>query len=406
MATPLAGVRVLDLCRVAAGPQIGSLLARLGADVLKIESLTGEPNRTAMATRQNVGIMYLCVNTGKRSVMVDIKRPQGHDIVLRLAERSQVLLANWRPGVLERVGLGYEDVIKVNSQIVYCNLAGYGHTGPWAQFGAVDPQIQAMSGFASLNGQAGGRAEIYRGWGILDMVSAFTTVPAVLAALYIQKTKGVGQKIETSMLEAALLAQTTRLAGYFATGQVPQPMGSSNPSVVPDQVFQTQDHPIAVSVVREHQWRNVCQVLGLEEIADDPNFSSNVERVKNRESLIPLLQSRFAERPAEWWRFRLSAVGVPCQLLGSIARVWDHPQVMANRMMVELDHGAMGRVKQPGPPWRFSRSSTAVYPSPISGQHTYEVLRELAYPEEEIRRLEQQGVVKGEDRWFEAHKEG
>ena len=397
----LTDVKVLNLCRTAAGPQIGALLARLGAEVVKVEPLTGEPNRTAMNNRRNIGSMYLCVNTGKRSAMVDLKHPKGLEIVFELAKRSHVFIANWRPGALERAGVGYEDVRAVNPKIVYCNLAGYGHTGPLAEFGAVDPQIQAMSGFASLNGQPGGKAEIFRGWGILDMVSAYTTIPAILAALYLQKAKGIGQKIETSMLEAALSAQATRLAAYFATGDVSQPMGSGNPTIVPDQVFQTQDQPIAVSVTQEKQWNSLCQILEIEEIADDPHFSCNVERVKHRENLIPILEARFAEGPAAWWQFRCTAESVPCQLLGSISRVWDHPQVMANRMMVEVDHGPMGRVKQPGPPWRYSRSSAEVSPSPISGQHTYEVLGELGFREEEIRTLEDDGIIKGEDRWFE-----
>ena len=402
MAGPLAGVKVLDLCRVAAGPQLATLLARLGAEVVKIEPLTGEPNRTAMADRRNVGVMYLCANTGKRSAMVDLKHPEGLRIVLRLAERSHVFLANWRPGALERAGVGYEDIAKVNPKVVYFNLAGYGHTGPLVQFGSVDPQIQAISGFASLNGQPGDRAQIFRGWGILDMVSAYTSVPAILAAVYRQKEKGIGEKIETAMLEAALFAQTTRLAAYLnASNGMPRPMGSARDDVVPDQVFQTQDGYIAVSVTQERQWKSLCRVLEIDEIADDPQFSSNVERVRHRDNLIPLLESLFSERPAPWWRFRLARVGVPCQLLGAISHLWEHPQVMANRMMVEVDHGAMGQIKQPGPPWRLSRSSAIISPAPISGEHTHEVLGELGYAEKEIGKLEQTGVIKGEDRWFD-----
>ena len=401
MGALLTGVKVLDLARTAAGPQIASLLAKLGAEVVKVEPLTGEANRTAIATRRNVGVMYLCVNTGKSSIMVDLKNPKGLEIILDLARRSHVFVANWRPGALERAGVGYEDIALVNPQIVYCNLAGYGHVGPWAQYGAVDSMIQAASGFASLSGQSEGRPELYQGRGIVDMVSGFTTVPAILAALYLQKTKGIGQKIETSMVQAALNAQATRLAAYFATGEVPRPMGSASPAIVPDQVFETQDGRIAASVTRERQWKSLCQVLGVKEIADDPEFSSNVERVRHRESLLPLLEARFLERPAVWWRFRLAAVGVPCQLLGSIARLWEHPQVMANQMMVAVDHGAMGQMKQPGPPWRFSRSSTVASRASISGEHTYDVLHDLGYSNEEIESLEETGVIKGEDRWFD-----
>ncbi len=284
MARILEGIRVFDLTVAAVGPWSTKLLGAMGADVIRVERPGGDNLSTAVPPRINgTSVLHISANQNKRNIELDLKKESDRALALKIIERSDVFVQNMRTGTVERLGLGYEAVAKVNPRIIYVAASAYGRTGPMAHYGAIDPEIQAMCGWCSITGQEGGRGEMFRHLGHIDLTTATYITQAVLQALLARERTGKGQKIEIEMLRAAMAIQTTRLAEYFAAGAQPQPMGSANATEVPHQAFICQDQKyIAVGVVKEEQWPALCRALKVTEMASDPRFHTNAARLEHR----------------------------------------------------------------------------------------------------------------------------
>ena len=380
MARILEGIRVFDLTVAAVGPWSTKLLGALGADVIRVERPGGDNLSTGVPPRINgTSVLHISANHNKRNIELDLKQESDRAIALRILEQCDVFVQNMRTGTVERLGMGYDDVAKVNPRIIYVAASAYGRTGPMAHFGAIDPEVQAMCGWCSITGKEGGRGEMFRHLGHIDLTTSTYITQAVLQALLARERTGKGQKIEIEMLRAAMAIQTTRLAEYFATGMQPPPMGSASATEVPHQAFLCQDQRyIAVGVVREEQWPGLCRALKAPELIADPRFALNAARVEHRAELIPLLAERFLTKPAAWWTIALSREKVPNAQFLTFEELRFHPQVRLNEFMVELDTPHWGRLWADGLPWKFSATPAGpIRPGAMHGDHTAEVFAEL-----------------------------
>jgi len=380
LARILEGIRVFDLTVAAVGPWSTKLLGALGADVIRVERPGGDNLSTGVPPRINgTSVLHISANHNKRNIELDLKQESDRAIALRILEQCDVFVQNMRTGTVERLGMGYDDVAKVNPRIIYVAASAYGRTGPMAHFGAIDPEVQAMCGWCSIMGKEGGRGEMFRHLGHLDLTTSTYITQAVLEALLARERTGKGQKIEIEMLRAAMAIQTTRLAEFFATGMQPRPMGSASATEVPHQAFLCQDQRyIAVGVVREEQWPGLCRALKAPELIADPRFAVNAARVEHRAELIPLLAQRFLTKPAAWWTIALSREKVPNAPFLTFEELRSHPQVRLNGFMVELDTPHWGRLWADGLPWKFSATPAGpIRPGAMHGDHTAEVFAEL-----------------------------
>lgn len=378
MAGPLEGIRVLDVTQGAAGPCGAMLLGQLGADVVKVEPPKGDWVRQVLPTQRGMGTWYIVMNLNKRGIILDLTQERDRNVALKLAERCDVFVENYRPGVMERLGLGFDVLSRVNPRIIYCSNSGYGTTGPLRDRGCNDPSFQPFCGSASVNGTPEGRYEVFRYYGGLDVMVAGYICEAILAGLFAREVTGKGQKIETSFLQAGISFQASRIAEYLATGVAPGPMGSARPNLVPDQAFKTLDQYINVTVPDERCWLGLCEALGIAELAADPRFTPNSNRVEHRAELTPILEQVFLERPSGWWLHVLQQQGVPCGPYRSFGEFrWDR-HISENEMLTEVDT-PWGRITVGGLPWKFSRTPGAVTSGPYPGQHTEAVCSEIGY---------------------------
>jgi CoA:oxalate CoA-transferase len=387
MAGPLAGIRVLDVCQLAVGPWSTALLGQLGADVIKIEEPKGDPLRGLQPYMNGVGTYYTAVNLNKHSIALNLKDPADFAIARELAARADVFVENFRPGVMERLGLGYEALSTNNPGIVYCSASGYGHRGPRSTEGCTDGYARSFTGFDSINGVAGGRPQRFRNRGHIDHISSAVVLQAILAGLYARERIGTGQRVETSMMQATMLYQTSRIAEYFATGAGPKPLGSAATNLVPHQAFGTRDGYIAIGCNTQAEWRGLCRGLGAPELIEDQRFTDNAARVEHREALMDLLDRAFAQRTTGEWLAVLEPLWVPCGPFLTFPEIWPHTQVQANEMVVEIEH-PWGVVKVAGVPWKFSATPAAVQPAPEKDQHRAEVLQMIREVEPRPAQLE------------------
>ncbi len=396
MPGPLAGLRVLDLTRVLAGPYCTMLLGDLGADVIKIEAPgTGDDTRRwGPPYLAGEAIYYLSVNRNKRSVTVNLKDPRGQEIIRELARHCAILVENFKVGGMERLGLGYEALHTVNPALVYTSITGFGDTGPYRDRPGYDFIAQAMGGIMSITGEPDGEPQKH-GIAITDITTGMLAALASLAALHYARETGRGQHINLSLLETVVGWLTNPAASYLNTGVVPTRLGNAHPNIVPYQVFQARDKPFVVGAGNDGQFRALCQVLGRPEWADDPRFATNPQRVQHREILVPLLAEVFAQRDAAAWVEALLAAGVPSGPINTIADVFADPQVLARDMLVELAHPTIGILRLPGIPIKLSETHPSVerHP-PLLGEHTDQVLVELlGHTPAEISALRAAGVV-------------
>jgi crotonobetainyl-CoA:carnitine CoA-transferase CaiB-like acyl-CoA transferase len=389
-----------------AGPWAGQLLADLGADVIKVERPgVGDDTRgwgppflpAPEQTHSQESGYYLSVNRGKRSLTLNIDKPQGQNIVRALAARSDILLENFKVGTLARYGLGYEDLKHVNRRLIYCSVSGFGQTGPKAQKLAYDFLIQAMGGLMSITGEADGRAgggPQKVGIPILDLMTGMYTAVAVLAALAGREVTGTGEYIDVAMLDVQAAVLANQAMNYLMTGRTPHRQGNRHPNIMPQDVFCCRDGDVVLAVGNDGQFAKMCQALGRPDLATDARFAKNAHRVRHKDELMPLIAGIFAD----WQRADLVAAmeraGVPCGPINSIPEVFEDPQIKHRGMQIELPHPTAGRVALVGSPLKFAEAQTSYRrPPPMLGQHSDEVLRELGFADDQIATLRKEGVV-------------
>lgn len=407
MTSPLEGIRVIDMSRILAGPWAGQTMADLGAEVIKIERPgTGDDTRgwgppflqDKDGNETGEAAYFLCANRGKKSVTVDITRPEGQDIVRRLADKADVLLENYKVGGLARYGLGYDDLKQVNPGLVYCSITGFGQTGPYRDRAGYDFMIQAMGGFMSVTGEAddkpgGGPQKI--GIALSDVLTGLYTTIAALSALRLRERTGKGQHVDMALLDVTVAAMANQALNYLVSGVAPGRLGNAHPNIVPYQSFATADDHIIVAVGNDGQFARFCQVGGRPELADDPRFATNAERVRNRDMLVPILQEMMRDKTRAAWLEELEEVGVPAGPINDMAQVFADPQVQARGTRLELPHPVSGTVAQAANPIKYSDAELAyTHAGPTLGQHTDEVLAALLdMGSADIAKLRDQGVV-------------
>lgn len=383
----LAGVRVLDLSRVLAGPWSGQLLADLGADVVKVERpragddtrAWGPPwlvNEDGDSTGESA--YYLSANRNKRSVTIDIGNLEGQRLLRELASKADVLLENFKVGGLAQYGLDYESLKAVNPRLVYCSITGFGQTGPYASRAGYDFLIQGMGGLMSLTGRADGtegEGPLKVGVALTDIMTGLYATVAVLAALKRREQSGEGQHIDLALLDVQIACLANQAANYLIGGNAPHRMGNAHPNIVPYQDFPTADGYMIIAVGNDSQFASLCRTLGHPEWSTDERFATNPQRVKYRGELIALIHCMTVRRTTDEWVAAMEAVGVPCGPINTLDRVFADPQVQARNTRIELPHPLAGQVPLVANPIRMSESPVQYqYAPPTLGQHTDEVL--------------------------------
>ena len=379
MQQPLEDVKVLDLTHALAGPFCSTMLADYGAQVFKLEAYgAGDIARGWGAPLPGGETGYFTsLHRNKKDLEVNLKHPRGKEIFFSLIERCDVVVENFRVGTLEKLGLDYPRARARNPGIIYCSISGFGHDGPYRDRAALDLVVQAESGMMSVTGEAGGRP-VRAGTSIADLTAGMYAAFGILAALRVRQRTGEGQALDVSMMDGQLSWLNTAIGNYLADGIVPGPMGTTYASLLPYQTFRTKTRDLALAVASEKLWKTFCPLIGCPELADDPRYRTNQDRVKNRGSLIPRLEQVFLTRSYEEWEKLLVEAGVPVGAVNDFAQVVDHPQVKARRSLVEVDHPRAGRIRVVAPVVRMSATPGAVRtPAPALGEHTEEVLRDF-----------------------------
>ncbi|MHB1414227.1 MAG: CaiB/BaiF CoA transferase family protein [Chloroflexota bacterium] len=393
---PLAGIRVIDLSRVLAGPYCTMMLGDLGAEVIKIEMPhSGDDTRRYGPPFVNgESAYYLFTNRNKKDITLNLKTDEGKRILIDLVRKGDILVENFKLGTLERMGLGFDYLREINPRLIQCTISGYGREGPYAHKPGYDFVIQAEAGIMSFTGEPDG-PPMKVGVAIVDMTTGMFATSAILAALHQRHLTGLGQLIDVSLFDSALAWLGNIGSNYLVGGPVPGRLGNTHASIVPYQSFKARDRYIAVAVGNDHQFRRFCQVIGRPELADDPRFTTNARRVENRDTLVPMIQEVIGTGDADEWLVALEAAGIPSGSINSLDMVFAHPQVEASGIVREVPHPTLGTVKLVGPPYRFANAPLPVRSHPpLLGEHTEEVLTGLlGYSAEEIGSLRAKGVV-------------
>jgi crotonobetainyl-CoA:carnitine CoA-transferase CaiB-like acyl-CoA transferase len=406
MPGPLAGIRVLDLTRVLAGPWAAQNLADLGAEVIKIERpKKGDDSRAfgppwlkdAQGRDTTESAYFACANRGKKSVTLDIAKPQGQAIVRELAAKCDVLLENFKFGDLDRYGLGYAQLRTVNPGLIYCSVTGFGHTGPWRERPGYDFMIQGMGGLMSVTGErddrAGGGPQ-KAGIPIADLITGMYASVAICAALVHRVKTGVGQHLDLALLDSLVAVLANQGGNYLATGEAPKRLGNDHPNIAPYQVLPTSDGSFIVACGNDNLFGRFAEVIGRPELAADARFATNGKRVANRAELTRIISEITAKRTMRHWLDALETAGVPCGPINDLKQVFEEPQAVARGLRMELPHPAAGKVSLVRSPMRLSETPVKHdVPPPTLGQHTDEVLKSLGKSEAEIARLRSEEIV-------------
>jgi len=392
---PLAGIKVLELAQIMAGPTCGLMLADLGADVIKVERVPGGDD-TRMMNRPSVrgeSAAFMAMNRNKRGIALNLKLPAAQEALKRMVAGADVLTENYRKGTMEKLGMGYAALKALNPRLIYCSISGYGRSGPYADKGGYDLIAQGMSGLMSITGEPG-RAPAKSGAPVCDINAGLLAALGVVSA-YIHRLKtGEGQLVDTSLLEAGIQQTYWQSAIYFATGEVPGPGGSAHHLSAPYQAFRAADGWLTIGGANQANWERLVRVLGAPEWLADPRFKTNTDRMANLEALVAVMQARLQTRSVGEWVGLLEAEGVPCGPINSVADMAADPQVLARGMVVELDHPRAGATRALGLPIKLSATpGKIVRPAPLLGQHTREVLAEFGFSASEIEALVHSGAA-------------
>jgi len=392
----LDGIRVLDLSRIIAGPFCSQILGDMGADVIKVEQPgSGDETRTWGPPFANgEAVYFFCVNRNKRSLTLNLKDPRGQAIFRALVRRSDVLLENFKPGTLAKLGLDYEALRSENPQLIYCAISGFGRTGPYADRGGFDVIAQAVGGLMGITGEPDG-PPVKVGVAMTDIATALYAHGAILAALYAREQTGVGQRIDASLLETQIAALINIASSYLNGGVLPQKWGTAHTNIVPYQAFRTKDGHLIVGGATDRLWMKLCEALELPDLAQDPAYATNEQRVRHRAEIVRRLEERLGTKTRKEWEAILAPTGVPCGAINRMDEVFADPQVEHLGMVWEATHPQTGPIRMVRNPVTFSETPVALRQLPPRlGEHTEDVLRDLlGYAQADIEALRATGVV-------------
>jgi crotonobetainyl-CoA:carnitine CoA-transferase CaiB-like acyl-CoA transferase len=393
---PLAGVKVIELTHVMAGPVCGLMLADMGADVIKVERLPGgDSSREDLAyTVGGESAAFMMMNRNKRGIPVDLKSEGGREVLHRLLQGADVILENYRAGTMARLGFGYDDLHARYPRLIYCAVSGFGRTGPYAERGGFDLVAQGMSGLMSITGEGPGRPPVKCGAPVTDICAGILAAMGILAALHHRERSGEGQMVDTSLFEAGVILTYWQSAIAFAAKQASGPMGSAHPLSAPYEAFETADGWITLGAANQANWLRLLEVLDARHLAEDPRFADNAGRLENRLALAEALTGFFRTRPKAEWLERLHAAGVPAGPILDTLEMHQDPQVRARGLVAEVAHARAGPVETLGLPVTFTATPGGpMSGAPLYGEHTREILAEHGLSQAEIETLLSDGAV-------------
>lgn len=396
MSGPLTGMRVMDFTRALAGPHCTLLLADMGAEVIKIERVKGgdEVRRMGPPFINGESAAFMASNRNKKSVTVDLKDPRGREICARLAQWADVLVENFRPGVMKGLGLDYPTLSQLNPRLIYCSISGFGQTGPMANQGGYDTVAQGLGGIMMVTGVPGG-PPVKAGVPVIDLGTGMFGALGVLAAYIARQQTGKGQHIDTSLLDCSVALGLIDGSDYLASGELPMPLASAHRRIAPHGAFRTQDGYITIAAdAAPGTWKALCQLLGKAEMETDARLADNTQRRKNLPFLIEQIEAATTTRESAFWLEKLQTAGIPCGPVNNYDKVFQHPQVLARNLLVENVHPKAGRVKMVGKPLKFSATpATDLVPSAALGEHTASILQSLGYSADELEQLKRENVI-------------
>lgn len=398
MSLPLSGITVLDLTHVLAGPFCAQIMGDLGAEVIKIER-PGVGDQTRRMPPHFIGekklsAYFLAVNRNKKSLTLDLKSPEGKEIFYALTKKADVVINNFTPGTMEKLGLGYETLKKINPGIVWASITGYGLTGPYRDRPTYDIIVQAVGGLMSYTGEPDG-PPVRSGIPFGDLGAAGHAIIGILAALLSRSKTGEGRKVDVSMLDVQISLHTYRAKYYLVAGEIPKPVGTGHVSSVPLRAYRTKDTYIVIEAFMDHFWRNLCRAIGMESLADDPRFNSRSNRLENREEVDRILEEAFLKKTTDEWIAIFDEIEVPAGPINTLDKALADPQVLSRNMLIEIDSPHTGKLKDVGNPIKVSGVDEEIFnPPPLLGEHTEMILKNmLGYSTEKIAELKEKAII-------------
>jgi len=395
MVRPLESIIVLDLSRALAGPYCTMMLADMGAEIIKLEMPgRGDDSRSwGPPFVEGESAYFMSVNRNKKSITLNLKSEKSKGIVNKLIKKADIIVENFRPGTMDKLGLSYENVTELNPEIIYASISGFGQDGPYRLLPGFDQVIQGMGGLMSVTGEPGG-PPVKVGIAVADIAGGMFAAYGIMIALFNRQRTGKGQMIDVSLLDSQVAWLTYRAGSFFASGEIPQPLGSGHPNIVPYQAFKANDTYVNIAAGNDQLWQKFCSAVGLEDIVENPKYSTNAKRVENRNELVNIISNIVSSKNAQEWLDILTKAGVPCGPIYTMDEIFTDPQVLHRNMVKDLDHLKAGKIKVTGVPVKLSGTPGEILTSPpVLGQNTKEILLELGYSDNDIEKFYQEKVV-------------
>ncbi|MEK4382403.1 CoA transferase [Aeribacillus sp. FSL K6-2848] len=390
---PLAGIKIIDLTRILSGPFCTMTLADLGAEVIKIESPQGDDTRQwGPPFIKNESAYFLSVNRNKKSVVLNLKDPKGKEILLKMVEETDVVVENFRPGTLKKLGIDYDILKQHNRGVILASISGFGQTGPYSKKPGYDVLAQGMGGLMSVTGEPDG-TPVKAGYSLADIGAGMWATIGILSALWERERSGQGQWIDVSLLDTMVSWQTYLAGNYFATNNDPKPLGGAHPNIVPYQVFEASDGHFILAVGNDSLWNSLVDVLDVEALRDR-KFKTNPDRVQNRDELISILEEIFKRKTRDEWVDMLESAKIPCGPVNKLSDILNDAHIKEREMVVEMEHPSLGILKMLGVPVKLSRTPGRIKTvPPAQGEHSETVLKQMGYSKEEIETFIKEGII-------------